>query len=49
MQRQALKGLAKQARKPAGEPLSAADWESYWRFGAQPSARAFKRVLRALL
>ncbi|HEU5083022.1 MAG TPA: adenylate/guanylate cyclase domain-containing protein [Acidimicrobiales bacterium] len=48
MQRHALKGLARQARKRAGEPLSPADWEAYWRFGAQPSAWAFKRVLRAL-
>ena len=48
MQRKALKGLRKQARKHADEPLTPADWESYWRFAAQPSARAFKRVLRSL-
>jgi adenylate cyclase len=48
LQRQALKGLRKQARKHADEPLTPADWESYWRYGAQPSSRAFKRVLRAL-
>ncbi|MGZ5379261.1 MAG: adenylate/guanylate cyclase domain-containing protein [Mycobacterium sp.] len=48
MQRQALKGLIKAARKPSGEPLTPADWESYWRYAAQPSIRAFKRVLRAL-
>ena len=49
LQRQALKGLVKQARKHAGEPLlDRADWEAYWRFTAQPSIRAFKRVLRAL-
>jgi adenylate cyclase len=48
VQRQALKGLVKAARKPSGEPLTAADWESYWRYAAQPSIRAFKRVLRAL-
>lgn len=48
LQRKALKGLRKQARKHADEPLTPADWESYWRFAAQPSARAFKRVLRSL-
>ena len=48
MQRRALKGLLKQARKHPDEPLTPADWESYWRFGAQPTSRAFKRVLRAL-
>ena len=48
VQRRALKGLIKQARKKAGEPLTPADWESYWRFGAQPSSQAIKRVLRAL-
>jgi adenylate cyclase len=47
-QRRALKGLAKQARKRPGEPLTPADWESYWRFGAQPSTRAMKAILRAL-
>jgi adenylate cyclase len=48
LQRQALKGLRKQARKHADEPLTPGDWESYWRYAAQPSTRAFKRVLRAL-
>lgn len=48
LQRQALKGLLKQARKHADEPLTPADWESYWRYAAQPSSRAFKRVLRTL-
>ncbi len=48
VQRQALRGLAKQAHKPRGEPLSPADWESYWRFTSQPSTRAIKRVLRAM-
>ncbi len=47
-QRQALKGLVKYARKHPGEPLAPDDWESYWRYGAQPSSRAFKRLLRAL-
>ena len=47
-QRQALKGLLKQARKHTNEPLTPADWESYWRYSAQPSSRAFKRVLRTL-
>ena len=41
-------GVVKQARKHPGEPLTPADWEAYWRFGSQPSTRAFKRVLRAL-
>jgi adenylate cyclase len=48
MQRRALKDLVKFARKPAGEPLTSADWEAYWRFGSQPTNRAIKRVLRAL-
>lgn len=48
LQRQALRSLIKQARKHPGEPLSPADWESYWRFSAQPSVRAFKWVLRAM-
>jgi adenylate cyclase len=48
MQRRSLKTIVKQARKNPSEPLSAEDWESYFRFGAQPSTRAFKRVLRAL-
>jgi adenylate cyclase len=48
MQRRALKDLVKFARKPAGEPLSPADWEAYWRFGSQPRNRAFKRMLQAL-
>ena len=48
MQRYALKGLVKQARKRPDEPLSPADWESYWRFASQPGPRAFKRVLRAM-
>jgi adenylate cyclase len=48
LQRQALKGLVKEARKQSGEPLTPADWEAYWRFAAQPNNRAFKRALRAL-
>jgi adenylate cyclase len=48
VQRQALKGLVKQARKRPDEPLSPADWESYWRYASQPGTRAFKRVLRAI-
>jgi adenylate cyclase len=48
VQRQALKGLVKQARKRPDEPLSPADWESYWRFASQRGTRAFKRVLRAI-
>jgi adenylate cyclase len=48
LQRHALKGLIKQARKRPDEPLSPDDWDSYWRFAAQPSTRAVKRVLRAM-
>ena len=48
VQRQALKGLIKQARKRPDEPLSPADWESYWRFASQRGTLAFKRVLRAM-
>ncbi|MEP7048275.1 MAG: adenylate/guanylate cyclase domain-containing protein [Ilumatobacteraceae bacterium] len=48
LQRRALKGLLKQARKHPDEPLTPADWESYWTYVAQPSSRAFKRVLRTL-
>jgi adenylate cyclase len=48
VQRQALKGLIKQARKQPGEPLEPSDWESYWRFAAQPRNKAFRRVLQAL-
>lgn len=48
LQRRALKGLLRQARKHADEPLTPADWESYWRYSAQPSTRAVKRVLRTL-
>jgi adenylate cyclase len=48
VQRQALKGLVKEARKRPGEPLSPDDWDSYWRFAAQPSNRAIKRVLRGM-
>ncbi len=48
VQRHALKGLLKEARKHPDEPLTPADWESYWRFVSQPSNRAFQRVLRSL-
>jgi adenylate cyclase len=48
VQRQALKGMVKQARKNPGEPLTPEDWESYFRYTAQPSSQAFKRLLRAL-
>jgi adenylate cyclase len=48
VQRQALRGLTRAARKRPGEPLSPADWESYWRFGSQTGSRAVKRVLRSL-
>ena len=48
LQRRALKGLVKHAHKHAGEALTDADWEAYWTYGPQPTAKAFKRVLRAL-
>jgi adenylate cyclase len=48
LERRALRGVLKQARKHPGEPLTPEDWEAYFRFGAQPTSRAFKRVLRAL-
>jgi adenylate cyclase len=48
LQRRALKGLAKLAKKRPGEPLSSEDWETYFKFGSQPSNRAMKRMLRAL-
>jgi adenylate cyclase len=48
MQRQALKGLVKQAHKHPDEPLSPADWDAYWRLGAQRGSRAMKGFLRAL-
>lgn len=48
MQRHALKSLVKEARKRPGEPLTPDDWAAYWRFGSQPSNRAFKRVIRSL-
>ena len=40
--------MVKNARKRPGEPLTPDDWETYWRSGAQPRSRAFKRILRAL-
>jgi adenylate cyclase len=48
LQRRALKDLVKFARKPAGEPLTPADWEAYWKFSSQPRTRAVKRMLHAL-
>jgi adenylate cyclase len=48
MQRQALRGLAKQAHKRPDEPLSPEDWDAYWKLASQHSARAVKRVLRAM-
>ena len=48
LQRRSLKKLTKLARKNPGDPLSEEDWEWYWRFGAQPTVRAMKRVLRAM-
>ncbi len=47
-QRRTLKSLVKYARKRPDEQLGPADWEAYFRFSAQPSNRAFKRMMRAL-
>jgi adenylate cyclase len=48
LQRRALRDLARAARKRPGEPLAPDDWGAYWAFGAQPTNRAFKRILRSL-
>ncbi len=48
LQRRALRRMVRHAHKPAGEPLTADDWQAYWTFGTQPTVKAFKRVLRAL-
>ena len=48
LQRRALRDLARVARKHPGEPLAPEDWGAYWAFGAQPTNRAFKRLLRSL-
>lgn len=45
--RRNAKNVAKFAGK-TGEPLSPDDWEAYFRYGAQPSSRILKRILRAL-
>jgi len=48
LQRRMLKSLVKKARKKPGQELSPEDWELYFAFGTQPSARAMKRMLRSL-
>ena len=48
LQRMAIRKLSRLAHKHPDQPLSADDWEAYWRFGAQPSTRAFKWVMRTL-
>jgi adenylate cyclase len=48
VERVAMRGLRKHARKHSTEPLAPADWESYWRYAAQPRIRIVKRGLRAL-
>jgi adenylate cyclase len=48
MQRRSLKRVVKLARKNPDQALSPDDWEAYFRFGAQPSTRAGKRILRAI-
>lgn len=45
--RRNAKNVAKFAGK-SGQPLSSEDWESYFRFGAQPRSRLVKRILHAL-
>ena len=47
-QRRMLKSLIKQAKKHPGEELSPEDWEQYFAFVAQPSARAMKWMLRSM-
>lgn len=47
-QRQALKRIVKQAHKHPDEPLGPEDWEAYFRFLAQPSTRAMRRLMRTL-
>jgi len=47
-QRQMLKMLFKEARKRPGDPLSPEDWEAYFAFASQRSARVVKQVLRSL-
>ena len=47
-QRRMLKSLIKKAKKHPGEELSPEDWELYFTFGAQRSARAMKKMLRSL-
>jgi adenylate cyclase len=48
MQRRGLKRIIRLARKKPDEALSPSDWEAYYRFGAQPSTRAGKRIMRAI-
>ena len=47
-QRRMLKSLVKKAKKHPGEDLSPEDWELYFAFGAQRSARVMKKMLRSL-
>ncbi len=47
-QRRSLKRVVKLARKNPDQALSPEDWEAYFRFGAQPTTRAGKRILRAI-
>jgi len=47
-QRQGLRRVVKAARKRPGTPLSSEDWETYFRFVAQPGNRALMRLLHAL-
>jgi adenylate cyclase len=47
-QRSTLRRLRKAARKGAGEPLTPADWETYYRLMSSRSSRLWMGVLRSL-
>lgn len=47
-QRRSAKRLARFARKNPGQPPESDDWESYFRYAAQPHSRIGKSLMRAL-
>ena len=47
-QRMVLRELRRRARKRQGEPLGPEDWAAVWELNDAPSARAIKRLWRAL-
>jgi adenylate cyclase len=47
-QRAALRRMLKDARKRPGEQLTPEDWTAYFRLGAEPGTRVWKRFLRSL-